>query len=180
MLAVATPQTQRVLHATRGLIVGTLAAVTAVGGHLLVMPTHAPSIGALAFLAGVATVLGAFAGGHPPRSWQLVGVLAASQLLGHLALSIGTAHGLAAPSPTMIAAHCAALGVGLLLVDLGDRAVRHALAALHRLAHIASTPLPATAPTWSLIFSDQPLAARRRDGLGRHVRRGPPGLTAHL
>ncbi|GED97185.1 hypothetical protein [Gordonia crocea] len=177
MLAVAAPQTGAVLRTVRGLTVGSLAAFLALGGHLAAMPSDTPGIGLLTLLVLGCAGGGAAAGGHRARSWQLGALLAAAQVLGHLTLTIGAAHPMGLPSPTMIGAHAVALAVGMVVVEAAERAAAHALGLLHAL-HRTDSPGPAPAPRpWAVVCSDSPLVATL-DAVARPIRRGPPALAA--
>lgn len=176
MLAVAAPRTVPVLRTVRGLCVGAVAATTAVAGHLLAMPDDTPTVGMLAFLLAVCAMTGAAAGSLPrsaERLATLLLVVASAQVVGHLALSVGSAHTVGVPSTTMIVAHVLAAALGAHVVTWADRAARRALGRLHRLLHDPSPHAAPAAHLWRLIVSDEPLVART-GATSRHVRRGPP------
>lgn len=178
MLAVAAPRTDPVQRTVRGLCVGAFAAATAIAGHLVAMPDDAPTVGMLAFLMGVCAVVGVVAGSLPRSAEHplaLLLVVASAQLIGHLALSVGSMHPLGLPSTTMTVAHLLAAAIGACVIIGADRAARRVLGRLHRLLH---DDCPSTAPAallWRLIVSDEPLVARS-GATRRHVRRGPPAL----
>ncbi|GAB08867.1 hypothetical protein GOARA_021_01040 [Gordonia araii NBRC 100433] len=179
MLAVAAPQPDRVLRTVRGVSVGGVAGLTAVAGHSLAMPGETPGVGTFVFLLAVCAVIGATVTALPRvnGTGALLAILGTSQLVGHLAMSVGTTHGLHLPSATMLAAHALAIAGGALLVAAADRATRRALGLLHRLLRAEFLPpLPAARP-WTPIVSDEPLIARLA-AANRHVRRGPPAAFA--
>ncbi|GAA3023300.1 hypothetical protein GCM10010528_01650 [Gordonia defluvii] len=174
MLAVAAPGTDRVRGTVRGVAVGAFAASAAIAGHTVAMPADIPSIGSLVFVTAICGVLGAVAStSRRPTLCRLTAILAASQAVGHLTLSIGSAHPIPAPTSTMIAGHLVALVLGVAVVDAADRAARRALALLHRLLRTRTRLVRPGARLWALVLSDAPRISNR-DAAGQHIRRGPP------
>lgn len=117
----------------RGCSAGAFTAALAVAAHGLGAGQMALPGGSSVLLLVLAGVVGAFTATCPraAQAVPLLGVLAAGQVLGHIALSIGAHHGTsqaAAPSSLMVAAHAAAVVVGAGLIRLGE----HLFAALSR------------------------------------------------
>ncbi len=180
MLAVAAPRTDLVLGAVRALSVGAFAGATAIAGHSVTMPAPAPTVGTLVCLLAVCATIGATVGSR--ARWAdsphaLVGILALAQVVGHLTLSIGSAHAIAVPSATMLVAHALTVAGGALVVRGTDRAARRALGLLHRLLRADQHPLPPATRRWISVPSEQPLVARSA-AARRHVLRGPPIAAA--
>ena len=108
MLAVAALRDRSVQRTVRGLCVGAFTAATAIAGHLRGRCRRRPYRRHARFpdgrLRGVGVVAGSLP--DPPSTLALLLVVASAQLIGHLALSVGSMHPLGLPSTTMTVAHC--------------------------------------------------------------------------
>lgn len=160
-----------VAHLRGGFVGGTSGAVSiaahAAGGGA----TPGQSSAVLLLLAAVA--IGAVAAG---TRLPVIAVLAAGQILGHIALAPEFEH-MHAPSPAMVAAHLAAVGVAALLITGAERGCSIALAALHRLVPRAYNAPPVRSHVTPCV-AHRPRSRRvllPAAGLGT---RGPPVVVA--
>jgi hypothetical protein len=118
----------RLVARMRGGFVGGASGAVSIAAHAAAggaVPGQSAAV--LLLLASVA--VGAVAAG---TRLPVIAVLAAGQVVGHLALALEFGH-MHVPSPAMVAAHIAAVGVAAFLITGAERGCRIALAALHRL-----------------------------------------------
>ncbi|WP_458318007.1 hypothetical protein [Mycolicibacterium brisbanense] len=165
----------------RGTSVGILTAVLAVASHGAAGGGW-PAGAVIAQLALLAVTLGAVASTMrgANRTWVLVGLLGAGQMLGHALLAIdGHTHGShpLQPGAAMLVAHVVAVTVGALLIAGGTRLC----AALSRvLLSVARRVPPIPAGTTHVVTrsADQPMQSARL--LATSVsHRGPPVSVIH-
>jgi hypothetical protein len=160
-----------VAHVRAGFVGGSSAAVS-IAAHA-VAGGAAPGQSSVALLLAVASVVGVTAAG---TRLPVIAVLTVGQILGHLALALESGH-MHVPSPTMVAAHIAAVGVSAVLIIGAERGCSIALAALHRLVPRGYTvpPVRSRVTPW---VAHRPRTRRvllPAAGLGT---RGPPAVVA--
>ncbi len=167
-----TVPTDRILLARlRGGFVGATSGAVGIAAHAL-GGGGLPGQGTAVLLVAAAVVAGTIAAS---TRIPVVVILAAGQVLGHGTFTLGSGHA-HAPSPAMIAAHVAAVGVAALLVSGAERGCRLAVSAVGRLVrNVLTVPawqVPATVPV-----PERPDRLRAVVALvGRSVR-GPPAVT---
>ncbi len=145
----------------------------------------APDGSALALLFAACTVIGVTVASVRPRSGlaSVMGMLAAGQGIGHIALSMSPEHHHHAASPTMLVAHLIAIPFGALVIRAGETGMRRAITSARRfIVALGITPAP-TEPPARISSVDERAAVQLllvSPGIGR---RGPPALrrtSAHL
>ncbi|WP_407441292.1 hypothetical protein [Rhodococcus sp. (in: high G+C Gram-positive bacteria)] len=161
----------QLLARMRGGFVGGTCGVVATVAHAVAEGAY-PGTTALTVLLSVAVIAGAVAAG---TRLAVVPLLLAGQVLGHIALSLGSGH-FHLPGPGMLAAHLAAVLVASALIRGAERGSALALNAVRRIAAIhglsSSLPVPAALPV-----GYRP-AMRRMQVFATGVStRGPPLVT---
>lgn len=110
----------------RGTATGAFTGALAIGAHALAGDVL-PSAGSAALLVVLAVTAGTLTAGwaRTARMPALLGVLAAGQAVGHLALSTGghvhTESAASLPTPVMALTHLVAIGVGAILIRACER-----------------------------------------------------------
>ncbi|NEW25370.1 hypothetical protein [Nocardia cyriacigeorgica] len=166
----------------RGGAAGSLSGTISVAAHGWASGGMAPSSSTLALLLAASALVGALVAG-PGRlrtgSAGLLTVLAAGQLLGHLAMGWGSGHlhhGDVQLTPTMIAAHLVAVVIAALLIRGAEFAYRMGRSALARVVPLRYHPPAIAGPA--------PLRTTHRDRVILWVlaadasrTRGPPSTV---
>jgi hypothetical protein len=165
----------RLRGAAAGLLTAALA-VAAHGGAGGGVPTGT----AVVLLAVLATTVGGLAATSARTAdvRALLALLAASQMVGHVMLSVdGHSHGApASPGPAMLGAHAAAVAAGAALIAAGDRLCRAVSRAVEVTVRAIVPPVPGR-PVLATAGADQPMRSALL--LAASVsHRGPPvGFT---
>lgn len=114
---------------------------------------------------------------------SVMGMLAAGQGIGHIALSMSPEHHHHAASPTMPVAHLIAIPFGALIIRAAEVGMRRAITSVRRfIVALGITPVPTERPERTTSV-DERAAVRLllvSPGIGR---RGPPAtmdISAHL
>lgn len=159
---------------------GLLTAALAVAAHGIA-GSGAPTGTAAVLLAVLAATVGALTTtiARTADVRVLLGLLAASQLVGHLMLSVaGHSHGgSTSAAPAMLVAHALAMVIGAILIAAGDRLCRAVSRAVEVSGRAVVPPIPSR-PTAGAAGADQPLRSALL--LAASVsHRGPPVSCAH-
>lgn len=136
------PADPRSLARIRGACVGAVSGVVSIGAHGLAGGA-APSESALSLLIVVCAAVGVLVASAPGATSgpvMLAAVLTLGQVIGHstLSLTVDHAHG-QAPTPQMLAAHAASIGVAAGVTRGAERAYRRAVSALARIVPVFFT-----------------------------------------
>lgn len=164
----------------RGCVAGGLSGITAVGAHALAGGGQPPSATAVALLVVACTAFGAVVSTFRfDRSsiLPLLSTILAGQLIGHVAVILGSPHGhhgiLASVDSAMIAGHVATALVDVVLIGLAESAAVWALGLLSDLLVADDAVAEPTTPPWVA----SPTPTRAPHGLrlaATAVTRGPP------
>ncbi|MEV6773678.1 hypothetical protein AB0N05_34095 [Nocardia sp. NPDC051030] len=160
----------------RGAAVGTASGAVAVFAHALGGGTAFPDGTALALLfaaCGLTGVLVASARSRSGLFWTM-GMLAAGQSIGHIALSMSPGHHHPATTSVMLLAHLVAIPVGAMLIRAAEAGMRRAVTSVRRfILALGLAPVPPHAPAATVSADDRARARRLlvSPGIGR---RGPP------
>ncbi|WP_241665689.1 hypothetical protein [Prescottella subtropica] len=166
----------------RGLAVAGSVVALGVGAHGLAGGSLPHGV-TLLMLGGVAAILAAVVTAIPSlatRPAGLVPVLATGQVLSHLALTLGDAHGSHTgthASVPMLLTHTVAVLLCASLIAAAERIGPRALAALHRILPRLLAALPVRLePSRPHVIADvRPVVVHL--GVGSIARRGPPAVV---
>jgi hypothetical protein len=153
-----TPEPTTTAARLRGISAGLLTAALAVAAHGTA-DSAAPSGTAVVLLAVLAATVGGLVTtiARTADARVLLGLLATSQLVGHVMLSAaGHSHGEpSTPAPAMLVAHALAVVAGAVLIAAGDRLCR----AVSRVVEVAARAVVPPIPGKPLVVAcaDQPL-----------------------
>ncbi|MEV6067254.1 hypothetical protein AB0L82_11930 [Nocardia sp. NPDC052001] len=169
----------------RGAAVGAASGAVALFAHGLGGGTTAPAGSALALLFAACALIGVIVASVRPRYGltSLMGMLAAGQGIGHIALSMSPGHHHHAASPSMLTAHLIAIPVGAMAIRAAEAGMRRAVTSVRRfILTLGLAPVPAerTARTTS---TDERATVRLLLVSPGIARRGPPArarLLSHL
>ncbi len=143
----------------RGVAAGLLTAALAVAAHGIA-GSGAPAGTAVVLLGVLAATVGALTATITRTAdvRVLLGLLAASQLVGHLMLGVtGHSHGgPTSPAPAMVVAHGLAVVIGAILIAAGDRLCRAVSRAVKVAVPTVVPPIPGR-PKVVTAGADQPL-----------------------
>ncbi|WP_194852977.1 hypothetical protein [Nocardia sp. SYP-A9097] len=169
----------------RGAAVGAASGAVAIFAHGLGGGGMAPDGSALALLFAVCAVIGVVVASVRPRYGvaSVMGMLAAGQGIGHIALSMSMGHHHHAMSPSMLVAHLVAIPFGALAIRAAEAGMRRAITSVRRfILALGITAVPAQRPARTTSV-DERAAVRLLLVSPAIARRGPPERTripAHL
>ncbi|MFF2550094.1 hypothetical protein ACFVUS_03795 [Nocardia sp. NPDC058058] len=166
----------------RGAAVGAASGAVAIFAHGLGGGTTAPAGSALALLFAACALIGVIVAavrpGYGPIA--LMGMLAAGQGIGHIALSMSPGHHHHAASPAMLVAHLIAIPVGAMAIRAAEAGMRRAVTSVRRfILALADAPVPAERGARPTATAER-ATARLLAVTPGIARRGPPARARHL
>ncbi|MCU1643882.1 MAG: hypothetical protein JWN03_4157 [Nocardia sp.] len=160
----------------RGAAVGAASGAVALGAHGLGGGNATPEGSSLALLFAACGLIGVVVASLRPRYGliSLMGMLAAGQAIGHIALSTSPEHHHHAASPIMLIAHLVAIPFGAMVIRAAEAGMRRAVTSVRRfMVVLGIAPVPPAHRARTTTPDDRAVLRRLlvSPGIGR---RGPP------